>query len=138
MCGELKLLPQICLPACDARDVALVHIKSLSQDDVVGTRNLLVSMNEPQTFRQYAIWLKEEFASKGYCISTMQAPNFLIKLASYFDKSIAFVVPVLGKIPKFDNSRYVNVFKIKPIEPKRSLIDMTYSMIERGFIPKKY
>ena len=64
--------------------------------------------------------------------------NLLLKLFSFLDKTIAIIVPWLDKTPKFDNDRFLNVLNIQPIGPKKSIIDMAYSMIERGFIPKKY
>lgn len=126
------------LPACDVRDVALAHVKSLYLDEVVDKRHLLLTTKEPQSFQQYAKWLSEEFTPKGYKISTKLAPNMLLKLVGMFDKRIAFVVPILGKSPTFDNSRYLNTFGIQPYDPRKSMIEMAYTMIEKGFIPKKY
>ncbi len=45
---------------------------------------------------------------------------------------------MLGIKTNYDNSRLVNVLKIQPTELKKSLIDMAYSLIERGIVPKKY
>lgn len=134
----MPVLPNITLPSVDVRDVALAHIKSLSNNEVVGRRNILISNTEPFTFQTYAKWLSEEFGPKGYKISTMVAPNRLLKMVSCFDKRLEAVIPLLGKSPKFDNSRYINVLGIQPHDPKKSLIDMAYSMIEKGHIPKKY
>jgi nucleoside-diphosphate-sugar epimerase len=138
MCREMALIPQLSLPLCDVRDVALAHVRSLQFYEVVGKRHLLVSTREPHNLKQYALWLKEEFGSKGYSISTREAPNFLLKLVGMVNKTVAFVVPMLGKVPNFDNARFVDVLKIQPIDPRKTMIDMTYSMIERGFIPKKF
>jgi hypothetical protein len=84
------------------------------------------------------LWLKEEFGLKGYNIPTRVAPSFLLKIYGLFDKTVAFVCPVLGKRPVFNNDRFKNVLKINPIDSKKSVIDMAYSMIEKGYIPKKY
>jgi hypothetical protein len=45
---------------------------------------------------------------------------------------------MLGIKTNYDNSRLVNELKIQPTELKKSLIDMAYSLIERGIVPKKY
>jgi nucleoside-diphosphate-sugar epimerase len=136
---ELFLLPDICLPCVDVRDVALAHLNALVLDECVSKRNLLVTKRDAETFKILAEWLNEEFKSKGYNVPTRNAPNFAIKIAARFDKTIAIVVPMLGKNPKFDNTRFLKILNgEKPIEPRQSIIDMSYSLIERGFIPKKY
>lgn len=48
------------------------------------------------------------------------------------------VIPMLGVKYSFDNSRMINVLGVTPIDLKTTLIEMTYSLIERGFIPKKF
>jgi hypothetical protein len=43
----------------------------------LNNRHLLVEKTE--TMKEYAVWLKEEFETKGYKINTRVAPNFLLK-----------------------------------------------------------
>ena len=66
------------------------------------------------------------------------APNFLIKLYGWFDREVGFITPMLGAKPQFDNQRMVQVLKVKPRSTKDGIIEMAYSMIERGFIEKRY
>ena len=101
-------------------------------------RHIIVTQSEPEFFKDYALWLKEEFESKGYNVPVRMAPNFLLKLASFFDRRLTFLVPILGKKPIFDNSRLINSLNITPLDTKKAFIEMAYSMIERGFIEKRY
>ena len=41
---------------------------------------------------------------------------------------------MLGIKAKFDNSRMKNVLKIEPIELKKTIVDMAYSLIEKNII----
>jgi nucleoside-diphosphate-sugar epimerase len=139
MGGTLWMCPDLPLPTCDARDVALAHIKVLTMDNVVGRRHLLISTTEPQTFFGCAQWLRDEFESKGFTkIPKMVAPNFFIWLASFFDDSAAFVLYMLSKKPKFDTSRFIEILGAEPRDPKTSIIEMSYSMIEKGYIKKNH
>lgn len=138
MCKELPLVPDICLPGCDVRDIAFAHIKCLTSPEVVSKRHVLVANNKAETLKDYAQWLNEEFGSKGYSVPTKLAPSLLLRFIGIFSKEMALLVPMLGKSPQYDNSRFTQVLKIDPIDPKKSIIDMGYSMIERGFIPKKF
>lgn len=45
---------------------------------------------------------------------------------------------MLGVKSNFDNSRMINVLKIEPTNMKDTVVDMAYSMIEKGILPKKY
>ena len=66
------------------------------------------------------------------------APNILIKVYALFDRDAKMITPIIGKVSKFDNQRMKNILGIKPNDMKQSIIDMAYSMIERGFVVKKY
>ena len=119
--------------------MAKAHIISLKSADVVGHRHIIVSDFESDKFADYARYLKEEFAAKGYSIPTWVAPNFLLRLVSYFDREVSFILPMLGKEPKFDNTRLREVLKIsKPLSTRQAIVEMAYSMIERGMIEKKF
>ena len=137
MCGELWMLPDLCLPSCDARDVALAHIRALSSAEVVDKRHLLLNSATPHTFKEVAEYLGAEFSSRGYSIRRVVAPDFFIYLASFFDSSAKFVLGMLGKRPRFDTARLSQVFGIQAFDVRQSFIEMSYSMIEKGFIPKK-
>lgn len=78
--------------------------------------------------------LKDEFEPKGYRIVTTVAPNCLLKIYGLFDRTVRMVTPFLGKRCFFSNERYINVLGITPIEVKKSINDMAYTMIERGFV----
>jgi nucleoside-diphosphate-sugar epimerase len=132
---EMSFIPHIETPLCDVRDVALAHYRAMTLPQAVNNRHLIVSKNDTDSLQQTAIWLNEEFSPKGYCISTKLAPDFLVKIIGLFDRGVAFLVPVLSKKPKFDNTRYTSVLGIKPIDTKKSVIDMAHSLIEKGLIP---
>ena len=42
--------------------------------------------------------LSAEFKSQGYNVPTYVAPNFLMWFVSWFDKTIASIVPTLGQV----------------------------------------
>ena len=136
MLKELPLLPDITLPICDVRDVARAHVVALKDANVAFKRVQIVSSTV--TFKEMALILQAEFKNKGYNIPTSVAPNLLIKFFALFSSTVSFVVPILGKRPKFDNVRFKGLMQSELIDLKKSLNDMAYSLIERNFIPKKY
>ena len=44
---------------------------------------------------------------------------------------------MLGKKPKLDNSRLLNVLKIEQVPISKTVVDMAYSLIERKLIKVK-
>ena len=136
MLREMPLIPDLTLPMCDVRDVARSHILALKDADVVSQRVQIVSST--LTLQEFAKVLEAEFKSKGYSVPTRKAPNFLLKFAGLFRSDVAYVVPMLGKRPEFDSSRFRALLKAEPIEQRKTIIDMAYSVVEKGFIPKKF
>lgn len=133
---QTMMLPDIVFPSCDVRDVARAHLVALELPEASGNRHMIITEYDSPNIKTAANWLSQEFGAKGYRVPTTLAPNFLIKFASIFDKRVAFVTPILGRKPKFDNSRFKNVLKIEPWETKKTVIEMAYSMIERGMVKK--
>jgi nucleoside-diphosphate-sugar epimerase len=118
----------------DVRDVALGHLKAMTTPEAAGKRHMLV---------QSIVWMKEmaaildnEFKSQGYKLPMTEAPMFVLKMVSLFDKSAKAIVPDQGKEYQVDTSRMRNVLRITPIDVRTSLVDMAYSLIERGFVKK--
>jgi dihydroflavonol-4-reductase len=90
MCSEMPMLPNICIPSCDVRDVAQAHLKAMILPEAANNRHLIVSSYE-KSFKDWALILKSEFESKNYKIPTIVAPNFAVKLFSIFDKTLKLV-----------------------------------------------
>lgn len=118
----------------DVRDVAAAHIKAMTLEEAAGKRHLIVNQN---------IWMKEiaqilakEFKPQGYNVPTANCPNPILWMTSLFDRTIKMILPNIGKVYKFDNSRMKDVLGITPKEIKETLLDMAYSLIEVGLVKK--
>ena len=130
----MSVLVSLNLPCVDVRDVAAAHVVALTADGVAGRRHIV--RGENLWLREMAATLSAEFDSQGYNVPTRTASNCLIRLYSLFDKTVRLVVPSLGKVTLFDNSRMLNVLRVQPRDMRTSLVDMCYSMIENGMIMK--
>jgi nucleoside-diphosphate-sugar epimerase len=132
---EMPFLPDVYLPGCDVRDVALAHIRAMQLEEAASQRFIVTSEIESWSFKQYATWINEEFGPKGYTVSTWQIPNFFIKLVAFFDSAAAIITPLLSKVPKYDNKKLASILNIRPITTRQSTIDLAHSLIEKGFVP---
>lgn len=118
----------------DVRDVAQAHLQALVLPEASGKRHLIVSHNV--WVKDVALILKKEFEPQGYWVPTFTAPNTLVRVSSFIDKSVRLVTPRLGKECKYDNKRMQEVLKISPIELEKTVIDTANSMLEQGVIKK--
>ncbi|ESP04513.1 hypothetical protein LOTGIDRAFT_136119 [Lottia gigantea] len=134
----MPAIPKINFPVVDVRDVAIAHVKAMTLPEAAGNRHILATDN--MYFSDMAHVLKKEFEPQGYNIPTMVAPYFVLWLSSIFDKTVKMILPQIGLVYKFDNSRMKNVLGIVPHTTTDTLVDMAYTMIERGFVfkTKKY
>lgn len=135
----------------DVRDVALAHLKALTNPDAVGNRHIIVSHG--MWMKELAQILQKEFKPQGYYIPTMVAPNFIIWLNSLIEKSFKLVVSRLSREYNYDNKRvsdclsifvlqFCTYFKMKdvlgitPIEIEKTIIDTANSLIELEILKK--
>ncbi|XP_070545376.1 uncharacterized protein [Ptychodera flava] len=135
MLREMPALPKIILPIVDVRDVAEAHIRAMTLPEAVGQRHMLISGS--MWMLEMALVLQKEFKSQGYKIPTLIAPKLALQIASLFDPTLKYLIPSLEIVASFDKKRFTDVLGIKPIKNEDSLIEMAYSMIENGFLPKK-
>ncbi|KAL5004088.1 hypothetical protein ScPMuIL_017544 [Solemya velum] len=131
---SLPFVPKLNFPIVDVRDVALAHIKAMTAQEAEGKRHLIVNTN---------MWMKEmgqilaaEFKQQGYSVPTMNCPNPILFMTSLFNRTVKTILPQVGKVYKFDNSRMKDVLAITPRDPKETLVDMAYSLIDGGFVKK--
>ncbi|PAV80723.1 hypothetical protein WR25_03317 [Diploscapter pachys] len=98
--------PKASLGVVDVRDVARAHVDALSNPKTNGQRILITS--QPSVwFSDWRKWLQEEFGNKGYHITPIVAPNWLVKIYSKtgFDEQAKALIHRIGPELKFDNSK---------------------------------
>lgn len=138
MMREFPLCPKISIPSVDVRDVALAHIRAMTRDEAVSKRHITVNSFHASSFKDWSLALQKEFKSKNYNPPTREAPNFLFKLAAKFDPEAKQMVPLLGVKAVFENTQMKRNLSIDPIPIEKTIMDMGYSLIQQGLVPKKY
>jgi len=128
------MVPDVWYTGVDVRDVAEAHLKAMVLPEAAGQRFAMGSTLI--SFVDTAKILKEEFGPQGYWISTWPAPYWGVWLYSFFDKAAAMLLRDIGRKYYLDDTKVRKVLGIKPIDVKKSIIDMGYSVIERGFVKK--
>ena len=81
--------------------------------------------------------LDAEFRPMGYTVPTGDASYWILWFLSFFDPALRAILPSLGKVERFDNTRMTQVLRIRPRPVEETILDTAYSMIDHGLAVKK-
>jgi len=124
--------PDLAWPMVDVRDVADAHIAAMITPEAAGKR--FICAIENYSMQEMAIILNREFAQKGYKIPTRKLPNFIMRIASKWDKTVRLVINDLGYRTEVSNDRIKKVLSWKPRSLDDMVISMAESMIKHGIV----
>ena len=128
------LIPKISFPIADVRDVAAAHLRAMTSSVAPGKRILISAGN--LWYREMAQICEDEFGPHGYVVMTQEAADWLVKFGGWFSPESKFYTSGLSKVTHYENRRMRRLLGIAPMDMPRSVIDMCYSLIDRGFVPK--
>lgn len=117
--GELNQMIHASINMSDVRDVAKIHVLALENEQAKGQR-FIVATEKAHTYQEITKLLK----SSGYeQISTKVAPNFMVKLLSYFNSEMKGMLPYVGKKYEGNVSKTISTFDWKPIPFEKMVLD---------------
>lgn len=113
--GQLPGCPKLYFGIVDVRDVAELHLLAMTDPKAKGERLIAVADEPAMSMRDVALKLKSMLRfSRASKIPTMEVPDFVIWLASWFDKSLALVVAELGVVRNGSNAKAKEVLGWRP------------------------
>lgn len=134
--GQMPAYPELNLACVDVRDVAKAHVEAMRCPESDGER-ILITSQPSFWFRDIARILGKEFRPQGYWVPHYQVPYILLWLYSFFDSEAAACLNRVGHLIRFDNSKAKRLLGIEFRDPAEAMIEMAYSLIERGIVKKK-
>lgn len=131
--GELPGLPNINFGIVDVRDVADLHVKAMEDPKAAGQRYIAISDEPVVSAKQIAGYLKEGLpANESRKVPTRGLPNFLLKIAAWFDQSVSLVVPELGIVRAGSNAKAKSELGWTPRSAKTATLDSVESLKRAG------
>lgn len=126
--GKDPVQPPIGLAIVDVGDVAEMHLRALTRDGTAGRR--FIAADRFASFAEMAAILKDRFPERK--VTTREAPPWLVRLIARFDRSLAVILPDLGRRWEVSNARARDGMGIdfRPLED--SLAETAGFLIERG------
>ena len=126
--GGMPLLPQLAFGIVDVRDVADLHLSAMTSPAASGQRLLAVA-GDFMSVQQIAELLRRRLLEAARRVPTRVAPNWLMRLVSLFNPTIAQFSSELGKVKSASNRKAVELLGWSPRSNEEAIIAAAESLI---------
>ena len=131
--GAIPGYPKFSMQAVDVRDVATAHILAMLAPEANGQRFLATSEGILSMADMGAL-LREKLGPAGKRIPKRNIPNYVVRLASIFDKPLRQVTPELGHQRIATSAKAITVLGWKPATKEEAVLATAESLIARGLV----
>lgn len=129
---EIFACPNFGWGTVDVREVAQLHVRAAEVQAAAGER--IVLGEEHLSLREIAQILAPVYRPRGYRIPTASMPDWMVRLAAYFDPQVRLALPDLGLYERVDSSRARELLGWQPRPVASSILDMAESLIACGLV----
>ena len=135
MNGAMPGLPRLSFGVVDARDVADLHVRAMTNPAAKGERFLAVS-GDFMTVREIAQTLKTRLGDAAARVTTRELPDWLVRIVGLFNPEAAQLVTELGKVKNATNAKAVRVLGWAPRSREDALAATGESLVRLGLLKK--
>ncbi|QKC83172.1 aldehyde reductase [Mesorhizobium sp. NZP2077] len=135
MNGAMPGLPRLSFGVVDARDVADLHVRAMTNPAAKGERFLAVS-GDFMTVREIAQTLKARLGDAAARVKTRELPDWLVRIVGLFNAEAAQLVTELGKVKNATNAKAVRLLGWAPRSREDALAATGESLIRLGLLKK--
>lgn len=130
--GRVPGLPRLGFNVVDARDVADLHIRAMTDPKAAGER--FVAAGHFAWMADLAALLREELGDGAAKAPTRKVPDFVIRLAGIFDKDLGSVTPSLGHRHDYSSAKAQSLLGWRPRPLKDTVLETARSLIAQGVV----
>jgi dihydroflavonol-4-reductase len=131
--GSLPGCPDIWFGVVDVRDVADLHLKTMTHPAARGERFLAIG-GDFVSVRQIAQMLKDGVGEGARKVSTRRLPGWLMRMAGLFDPQVRGILPELGKHKNASNEKARRLLGWTPRSPRNAILATAQSLSELGLL----
>uniref|UniRef100_A0A1X7V259 NAD-dependent epimerase/dehydratase domain-containing protein n=1 Tax=Amphimedon queenslandica TaxID=400682 RepID=A0A1X7V259_AMPQE len=132
---KVPAIVHVSMAMVDVRDVAAAHIAAMETPEAAGQR-YCVDSGRNLWWKEVADIMTEEFGPQGYKPASFVMPKIGVGILKFFDDTLKRVYPMIGKTVTFNSAKMRSQLGIEPRDPKISIIDSCYGLIEIGAVEK--
>ena len=133
MDGAMPGCPRLSFGVVDVRDVADLHLRAMTNPAAKGERFLAVA-GAFMTIQEIALVLKARMGEAGARVPTRMLPDWLVRLVSLVDRSVALVTPELGKFKNGTNEKSRRLLAWVPRSNEESIVATAESLLRLGLL----
>ncbi len=133
MDGDMPGCPRLSFGIVDVRDVSDLHLRAMTSPAARGERFLAIA-GDFMTIQEIAFRLKARMGELAARVPTRLLPNWLVRFVSLFDKSVALIVPELGKPKNASNEKARRVLGWSPRSPEDAIVATAESLVRLGLL----
>jgi nucleoside-diphosphate-sugar epimerase len=133
MGGGLPGAPRLSYNVVDARDVADLHVRAMTDPAAAGERFLAVA-GEPISMPEVARVLRARMGRAARRVPARTLPDWLVRMAALVDPTVAAIAPDLGKVRRASNEKARRVLGWRPRSNEDAIIATAESLARLGLI----
>lgn len=130
--GTVPGLPRLGFCFVDVRDVADLHIRAMTAPEAAGQR--FIAARDFAWMADLAGLLRASLGDAASKVPTRRVPDFVLRFAALFDKSLASVTPRLGEKRVFSSAKAQRVLAWRPRPVEEAVLDCARSLIATGAV----
>jgi dihydroflavonol-4-reductase len=133
MDGAVPGCPRLFFGIVDARDVADLHVRAMTNPAANGQRFLAVA-GDSMSIQQIALVLKRRLGNAARRVPTRVLPDWLVRLVSLADPTVAQFIPELGKIKHATNAKARELLDWTPRSNEEAIVATAESLLQLGLL----
>ncbi len=128
--------PRLYFGVVDVRDVADLHLRAMTDPAAAGQR-FIASSGDIMSMLAMARVLRERLGDAARKVPTRQLPNWLVRFASRFDRTLRPLVPLLDSTRHATSAKAQRLLGWQPRPPEEAIVAAAESLIAFGVVPAR-
>ncbi len=133
MDGAMPGCPRLSFGVVDVRDVADLHIRAMDHPAAKGERFLAVA-GDFLSILEIAGILRTRMGAAARRVPTRPLPNWVVRLASFFDPAVKQILPELGRGKNASNEKARRLLGWAPRPNEEAIVATAESLVRLGLL----
>lgn len=132
MNGKFTSLPRYGCSIVDVRDVALAHVRAMTEPAAVGHR--FIVGGRVFLMKDLSLALAQAFPEYTSRLPTAELPDWFVRILALIDADARTIVNEVGRDLSIDTSKAGRMLQWHPRSEEETIRDCAQSLIERGLV----
>jgi nucleoside-diphosphate-sugar epimerase len=128
MDGAMPGCPKLYFGIVDVRDVADLHVRAMTHPAARGERFLAIT-GDCMSMRDIGLVLRKRMGKAAGRVTTLQVPNWIVRLAALRDPAVKQILPELGKIKSATGEKARKMLGWSPRSREEAIVSTAESLV---------